>query len=48
MDFRLTEDQLLFADSVREYLAGTHGAEVLRRLDLKIAVGSAWGWSRQH
>ena len=33
MDFRFTEDQLLFADSVREYLAGTHGPEVLRRLD---------------
>lgn len=33
MDFRFTEDQLLFATSVREYLAGTHGPEVLRRLD---------------
>lgn len=33
MDFRCTEDQLLFADSVRDYLAGTHGPEVLRRLD---------------
>ncbi|MBU6269399.1 MAG: acyl-CoA/acyl-ACP dehydrogenase [Sphingomonadales bacterium] len=33
MDFRFTEDQLLLADSVREYLAGTHGPEVLRRLD---------------
>lgn len=33
MDFRFTEDQLLFAESVREYLAGTHGPEVLRRLD---------------
>jgi alkylation response protein AidB-like acyl-CoA dehydrogenase len=33
MDFRFTEDQLLFADSVRDYLAGTHGPEVLRRLD---------------
>lgn len=33
MDFRFTEDQQLFADSVRDYLAGTHGPEVLRRLD---------------
>lgn len=33
MDFRFTEDQLLFAQSVRDYLAGTHGPEVLRRLD---------------
>jgi len=33
MDFRFTEDQLLFAESVREYLTGTHGPEVLRRLD---------------
>ncbi len=33
MDFRFTEDQQLFAESVREYLAGTHGPEVLRRLD---------------
>ena len=33
MDFRFTEDQLLFAESVRDYLAGTHGPEVLRRLD---------------
>lgn len=33
MDFRLSDDQLLLAESVREYLAGTHGPEVLRRLD---------------
>lgn len=33
MDFRFTEDQLLFATSVRDYLAGTHGPDVLRRLD---------------
>ncbi len=33
MDFRLTEDQLALATSVRDYLAGTHGPEVLRRLD---------------
>lgn len=33
MDFRFTEDQLLFAESVREYLSGTHGTEVLRQLD---------------
>ena len=33
MLFRFTEDPLLFAGSVRDYLAGTHGPEVLRRLD---------------
>ncbi len=33
MDFRFTDDQLMLADSVRDYLAGTHGPEVLRRLD---------------
>lgn len=33
MDFRFNEDQLLFAESVRDYLSGTHGPEVLRRLD---------------
>ncbi len=33
MDFRHTEDQLLLAETVRDYLAGTHGPEVLRRLD---------------
>lgn len=33
MDFHFTDDQLTLAESVRVYLAGTHGAEVLRRLD---------------
>ncbi len=33
MDFRFTEDELLLAESVRDYLADTHGPEVLRRLD---------------
>lgn len=33
MDFRLTEDQRNLRDAVREYLAGEHGPEVLRRLD---------------
>lgn len=33
MDFRLSDDQTLLAESVRDYLAGTHGPEVLRRLD---------------
>ena len=33
MDFRFTDDQLTLADSVRDYLTGTHGPEVLRRLD---------------
>ena len=33
MDFRFTDDQLTLAESVRDYLAGTHGPDVLRRLD---------------
>jgi alkylation response protein AidB-like acyl-CoA dehydrogenase len=33
MDFRFTEDQLTLAESVRDYLAGTHGPDVLRWLD---------------
>ena len=33
MDLLLTPDQLGLADGVRSYLAGTHGADVLRRLD---------------
>ncbi len=33
MEFLLTEDQLTLAQGVRDYLAGTHGPEVLRRLD---------------
>ena len=33
MDLLLTPDQLELADSVRSYLAGTHGPDVLRRLD---------------
>lgn len=33
MDFRFTDDQLTLAETVRDYLAGTHGPEVLRRLD---------------
>lgn len=33
MDFRFSDDQLTLAESVRDYLAGTHGPEVLRRLD---------------
>ncbi|MEO6092136.1 MAG: acyl-CoA dehydrogenase family protein [Novosphingobium sp.] len=33
MDFRFTEDQLLLAEGVRDYLTGTHGPEVLRQLD---------------
>lgn len=35
MDFLLSEDQLALADTVRDYLADTHGAEVLRRLDVQ-------------
>lgn len=33
MDFRLTEDQLGLRDAVRDYLAGEHSSETLRRLD---------------
>lgn len=33
MDFRFSEDQLTLAEGVRDYLTGTHGPEVLRRLD---------------
>jgi len=33
MDFRFSDDQLTLTESVRDYLAGTHGPEVLRRLD---------------
>jgi alkylation response protein AidB-like acyl-CoA dehydrogenase len=33
MDFLLTQDQLTLAESVRRFLAETHGPSVLRRLD---------------
>lgn len=33
MDFRFSDDQTALAETVREFLAGTHGPEVLRRLD---------------
>ena len=33
MDFRLSEDQHTLVEGVREFLTGTHGPEVLRRLD---------------
>jgi alkylation response protein AidB-like acyl-CoA dehydrogenase len=33
MDFRMTDDQLLLAQSVHDYLSGTHGPDVLRQLD---------------
>ena len=33
MEFLLSEDQLTLAEGVKDYLAGTHGPEVLRRLD---------------
>lgn len=41
MDFRFTEDQLTLAETVRDYLAGTHGPEVLRRLDAARERGDA-------
>ncbi len=37
MDFRFTEDQLALAETVRDYLVGTHGPDVLRRLDAENA-----------
>ena len=33
MEFRFSEDQLALAESVREFLADTHGPQVLRHLD---------------
>ena len=33
MDFRLTPEQIELRDAVRDYLAGEHGPETLRRLD---------------
>lgn len=33
MQFLFSDDQLTLVDGVRDYLAGTHGAQVLRRLD---------------
>lgn len=33
MDFRLTEDQVTLTETVRDYLMGTHGPDILRRLD---------------
>ncbi|MEW4467439.1 acyl-CoA dehydrogenase [Parasphingorhabdus sp. JC815] len=33
MDFRLSEDQLILTEGVRDFLSGTHGPDVLRRLD---------------
>ena len=47
MDFRLSEDQLLLADGVRDYLAGTHGPEVLRRLDAGAAASAGYDPQQQ-
>ena len=41
MDFRLTADQLNLAETIRNYLSGTHGPEVLRRLDAEGARDAA-------
>lgn len=35
MDFRFSDDQRGLTDSVRDYLTGTHGPDVLRRLDVE-------------
>jgi hypothetical protein len=47
MDFRFTDDQLTLTTSVRDYLSGTHGPEVLRQLDANANRDPAiWqGWS---
>lgn len=42
MDFRLSEDQAALAETVRDYLAGTHGPEVLRRLDAGDGDPALW------
>ena len=34
MDMLIAPERLELAEAVRDYLAGTHGAEVLRRLDV--------------
>ncbi|HEX2795320.1 MAG TPA: acyl-CoA dehydrogenase [Croceicoccus sp.] len=44
MDFRPTEDQALLVEGVRDYLVGTHGPEVLRRLDEEGKAGDAAIW----
>jgi len=36
MEFLLSEDQLTLTEGVKNYLAGTHGPEVLRRLDEEV------------
>lgn len=41
MDFRFTDDQLTLAEGVRDFLAGTHGPDVLRRLDAAAGVGGS-------
>ena len=44
MDFTITEDQATLTQGVRDYLAGVHGAEVLRELDLTESRRSADVW----
>lgn len=41
MDFRFSDDQLTLAAGVRDYLAGTYGPDVLRRLDAEGARNPA-------
>ena len=38
MNFAFTDEQIELRDGVRAYLEGTHGAEVLRRLDKPVDV----------
>ncbi|OAN66683.1 acyl-CoA dehydrogenase family protein [Sphingomonas sp. TDK1] len=45
MDFRLTEDQAILVEGVRDFLAGVHGAERLRRLDMRDPPRSPELWA---
>ena len=44
MDFTITEDRATLTQGVRDYLAGVHGAEVLRELDVTESRRSADVW----
>lgn len=44
MDFTITEDQATLTQGVRDYLAGVHGAEVLRTLDASESRRSDTVW----
>jgi len=44
MDFRISEDQATLVEGVRDYLAGVHGAELLRTLDASDSRRSDQVW----